>query len=507
MPRSATASRVEVTATVLVDLPPTKLARLTPDVLERETDRSIHLYGGLAFGEMLVLTITRDRATIGRESYWHCSMPSCWRWWRRPASPAHAPAVTGPGAGTPAPGRPRQPPADLRRPCSRPLLRILCAGEIRVGVRTNYPLFATSERRRARRLRHRRGPGDRRAARRPAGVGAGAGGDAHRGAGGGRGRPRRRHDGPQHAARRAGAVHPAALLPVRDDRRRPARDHGPRLERPVGPLASASPSATTPTPISSRTARDCCCSTTPAACRAAWRTRPASWRRRTTASSRPISAIRRSRSRFERKFGFDPVPWGMAVPKADSERLAQALELISQIMHRDGEFLALARRNGIFTTFLEQQHDLLARARLRRHRRRAAIPPASCRHWSPSRPPPASHRTSRRRWHGSTHHLGIVLAAADADSASRPGSCSRRASPTPWLLVLGTLAATLLVALVVGAASAASSVLLRAPAWLVVVTLQSSPVVLTLVIAARSRMRSSPTPRRWRWVRRSSLSA
>lgn len=51
---------VEVTATVLVDMSPTKLARLTPEVLQRETDCSIHLYGGLAFGEMLVLTITRD---------------------------------------------------------------------------------------------------------------------------------------------------------------------------------------------------------------------------------------------------------------------------------------------------------------------------------------------------------------------------------------------------------------------------------------------------------------
>jgi polar amino acid transport system substrate-binding protein len=52
------------------------------------------------------------------------------------------------------------------------------------------------------------------------------------------------------------------------------------------------------------------------------------------------------------------------------------------------------------------------------------------------------------------------------------------------LLVLGTLAATLLTALVIGAASAASSWLLRVPAWAVTVTLQSSPVVLTLVIAA-----------------------
>ena len=37
-----------------------KLARMTPEVLQRETGRSIHLYGGLAFGEMLVLTISHD---------------------------------------------------------------------------------------------------------------------------------------------------------------------------------------------------------------------------------------------------------------------------------------------------------------------------------------------------------------------------------------------------------------------------------------------------------------
>ena len=56
----STGLTVEVSATVLVDVPPTKLARLTPDVLRREADRSIHIYGGLAFGELLVLTITRD---------------------------------------------------------------------------------------------------------------------------------------------------------------------------------------------------------------------------------------------------------------------------------------------------------------------------------------------------------------------------------------------------------------------------------------------------------------
>ena len=152
-------------------MPPTKLARLTPDVLKRETDRSIHLYGGLAFGEMLVLTITRI-ADIGRES---AGTGPC-----RPAGAGGAgrprrrsACRAGPGAGTPSPGRPRQPPAGLRRPCSRPVApHPMCRRDPR---RRAHQLSAVRDLRgcRARRLRHRRGPGDRRPPGRPAGVGAG----------------------------------------------------------------------------------------------------------------------------------------------------------------------------------------------------------------------------------------------------------------------------------------------------------------------------------------------
>jgi ABC-type amino acid transport system permease subunit len=52
------------------------------------------------------------------------------------------------------------------------------------------------------------------------------------------------------------------------------------------------------------------------------------------------------------------------------------------------------------------------------------------------------------------------------------------------ILVLGALAATLVFALAFGAAAAVPSRAVRMPAWLVIVTLQSSPVVLTLVVAA-----------------------
>jgi release factor glutamine methyltransferase len=57
--------RVDVTAALLVDLPPPKLARLTPGVLRREAGRTIHRYGGLAFGELLVLTISHGHHVAG----------------------------------------------------------------------------------------------------------------------------------------------------------------------------------------------------------------------------------------------------------------------------------------------------------------------------------------------------------------------------------------------------------------------------------------------------------
>lgn len=51
---------VAIASATLLDLPPAKLAHISPAVLRRETGRSIHLYGGLAFGMMLVLVIGRD---------------------------------------------------------------------------------------------------------------------------------------------------------------------------------------------------------------------------------------------------------------------------------------------------------------------------------------------------------------------------------------------------------------------------------------------------------------
>lgn len=187
-------------------------------------------------------------------------------------------------------------------------------------------------------------------------------------------------------------------------------------------------------------------------------------------------------ARFEVKFGFDAVPWGMAVAETGSERLALALELISQIMHRDGAFLAIARRHGIFTAFLEEQHE---RWRDPACAGVAAISDPRC--VLPAldaTPPPtrfAPQVEAALMW--LEQHVGVAPALPMLTSVPA-WELFAAGIVNSLILVLGALVATLVFALVSGAASAAPSRVVRILAWLVVVTLQSSPVVLTLVVAA-----------------------
>lgn len=49
---------VRVTDSFMVPLPKEKLVVMTPDVLERETGRSIHRFGGYSFGTVAILSLT-----------------------------------------------------------------------------------------------------------------------------------------------------------------------------------------------------------------------------------------------------------------------------------------------------------------------------------------------------------------------------------------------------------------------------------------------------------------
>lgn len=187
-------------------------------------------------------------------------------------------------------------------------------------------------------------------------------------------------------------------------------------------------------------------------------------------------------ARFAPKFGFAQVPWGMAVERTGGEKLARALDLISQIFHRDGIFLELARRHQIAAGFLEEQQKV----------------------WrSPACDTDAGSTDSNCILPAldtalePTRFAGAVAAFEDWFSSATGVELSLPMLTTvpAWSLLLsgvgntlvligGALLATLLFALGIGAALSSTAGPLRWLARSVVILLQSSPIVLTLVVAA-----------------------
>jgi ABC-type amino acid transport substrate-binding protein/ABC-type amino acid transport system permease subunit len=187
--------------------------------------------------------------------------------------------------------------------------------------------------------------------------------------------------------------------------------------------------------------------------------------------------------RFAQKFGFAQVPWGMAVKRTGSDKLALALDLISQIFHRDGVFLKLAQKNRIGTTFLREQNAVWKRIdcdTATGYANPACILPALDADLQPT--PFARSVSSFESWvtakTGATNFLLPMLKTAPAWSLFKSGVINS------IILIAGALVATFLFALVMGAAQGARNPILHWPARAVTVVLQSSPIVLTLVIAA-----------------------
>jgi polar amino acid transport system substrate-binding protein len=66
---------------------------------------------------------------------------------------------------------------------------------------------------------------------------------------------------------------------------------------------------------------------------------------------------------YETKFGFAPLPWGVAVAREDGQRLADVLALSMQQLHISGALQALAKKYGVDSPFLAQQRLLWASSR------------------------------------------------------------------------------------------------------------------------------------------------
>jgi ABC-type amino acid transport substrate-binding protein/ABC-type amino acid transport system permease subunit len=185
---------------------------------------------------------------------------------------------------------------------------------------------------------------------------------------------------------------------------------------------------------------------------------------------------------FDQKFGFAQVPWGMAVARTGSDKLARALDLMSQIFHRDGVFLDLAHKERIGTAFLEKQHAIWQRPECNTDTgssNPACVLPALDAELKPT--PFAARVLAFEEW--TERRLGIdvtlpMLTIAPAFTLFLNGVVNS------LILIAGALVATVLFACAFGAALGSSSRLLHWSARVVTVVLQSSPIVLTLVIAA-----------------------
>ena len=185
---------------------------------------------------------------------------------------------------------------------------------------------------------------------------------------------------------------------------------------------------------------------------------------------------------FAPKFGFSQVPWGMAVARQGSDELGRAIDLISQIFLRDGVFVKIARLHHIGTGFLEEQQKVWQRAECNTESGSTnpgcVLPPLN----AELKPTPfAAAVSSLEKWLDTKAGIELplpMLKTAPAWTVFKEGVANS------LILIAGALAATLLLAVVFGVAMASRFAPLRWLARLATVTLQSSPIVLTLVIAA-----------------------
>jgi polar amino acid transport system substrate-binding protein len=172
----------------------------------------------------------------------------------------------------------------------------------------------------------------------------------------------------------------------------------------------------------------------------------------------------------------------MAVARQGSAELAKALDLISQVFHRDGLFIDIGRLHSIRLGFLEQQQAVWRRPACNvatgSTDPNCVLAPLDATLKATSFAPDV---TAFEKWVDKSTGIDLslpMLKTAPAWSLFLDGIAFS------LILIAGALVATFAFAMVLGAAMGSRSILLRWPARAITVTMQSSPIVLTLVIAA-----------------------
>jgi len=185
---------------------------------------------------------------------------------------------------------------------------------------------------------------------------------------------------------------------------------------------------------------------------------------------------------YDRKFHFAPLPWGMAVANQGGEDLATALSLISQMMHRDGVFVDLARDHHIDAGFLMEQRAVWNRPTCDRADG-FSNPDCVLRPHATDLAPTlfASRVSDFEHWLGTQagiHPVLTMFKIAPAWDLIRWGLFNS------IILIAATLASTLLFAVVFGLGLSTPFKPLLWSARAIMVLVQSTPIVLSLVIAA-----------------------
>jgi ABC-type amino acid transport system permease subunit len=172
----------------------------------------------------------------------------------------------------------------------------------------------------------------------------------------------------------------------------------------------------------------------------------------------------------------------MAVPQAGGARLAAVLSLMSEIFHRDSVFLKLAERNDVPAAFLLEQRAVWLRQdcdTATGFTNAGCVLPPHRSDMAPTRF--AGAVTALEAWLAA--HLGIHISLPILE-LQPAWDLVRTGIRNSLILILGTLVATFGFALLIGRALSARSALLRWPVRILVMLLQSTPPVLSLVIAA-----------------------
>jgi polar amino acid transport system substrate-binding protein len=181
------------------------------------------------------------------------------------------------------------------------------------------------------------------------------------------------------------------------------------------------------------------------------------------------------------KFGFSPLNWGMAVARTGNEALAEKLGLALRQLHASGELQALAKKHGVDSPFFKTQAAVWTDARCNKTAFNVG--------W-PCELPPIDTQLAP------TSFVGTVIAIEQAVQA-RLGlkltlaMFKTEVAFTLFLtglafsiaLVFGTILSTLLCAAAFATALGSRLLILRWPAQLILWVMQSTPLVLLMILA------------------------